>query len=228
MMNSKYIDTLLMLIVILSTVRIKWFDITYYKKTLGIKLYHTGIKLVGVRKFTIEYFKENFIKRHSIDFGGDKTIPKWFFCTWRKSAYPCKHFFAIFQKFSAWNWTALSKLYHHSPHLTLSEDQNNEVFNDTSGEDIGDPFSSENFASTYFSENTNKHIAYKGFPQKNSKRKREFGESCRSILNEIRSFTFLLEDNEDLKNVVIKISKGQNEEQPSRRKRSPITKQKKE
>ena len=76
MMNSKYIDTLLMLIVILSTVRIKWFDITYYKKTLGIKLYHTGIKLVGVGKFTIEYFKENFIKRHSIDFGGDKTIPK--------------------------------------------------------------------------------------------------------------------------------------------------------
>ena len=64
--------------------------------------------------------------------------------------------------------------------------------------------------------------------KKNSKRKREFGESCRSILNEIRSFTFLLEDNEDLKNVVIKISKGQNEEQPSRRKRSPITKQKKE
>lgn len=111
-----------------------------------------------MRKFIIEHYKENFIKRHSVDFGGDETMPKCNCFTWRKLAYLRKHFFAIFQKFSAWNWTALSKLYHHSPHLTLSEDQNNEVFNDTSGEDIVDPFSSENFASTYFSENTNKHI----------------------------------------------------------------------
>ena len=118
-------------------------------------------------------------------------MPKYSCFTWRKLAYPCKHFFVIFQKFTAWNWTALSKLYRHSPQLTLdefNEDQNNEVFNDTAGEKTDDPVSSEDFVSTNFSESTDEHIVYKGLPQKkNSKRKREFGESCRIILNETRS-----------------------------------------
>ena len=108
----------------------------------------------------------------------------------------------FFQKYPVWNWTVLSKLYRHSPYLTLdefNEDQNNEVFNDTTGENKDDSVSSEDFVSTNFNQGTNEHIVYKGLPQKKkSKRKRDFGESCRSILNEIRSLTFLLEDNEDL------------------------------
>ena len=41
--------------------------------------------------------------------------------TWKKSAYPCKHFFAVFQKFAAWNWDALSGLYKNSPYLNLDD-----------------------------------------------------------------------------------------------------------
>ena len=94
------------------------------------------------------------------------------------------------------------KTVRHSPYLTLdefNEDQSNEVFNDTAVENIDDPVGSKDFVSTNISESTNEHIVYKGLPQKkNSKRKREFGESCHSILNEIRSFTFLLDDSEGL------------------------------
>ena len=70
------------------------------QKGLGKKLDHTGIKFVGVGKFTIEYFQGNFLKRHSVDFGGDEAMPKCSCFTWRKSAYPCKYFFCNFLKIS--------------------------------------------------------------------------------------------------------------------------------
>ena len=75
------------------------------QKGLGKKQDHAGKKFVGVgfTIFTIEYFIENFLKHHSVDFGGDETMPKCSCFTWGKSAYQCKHFFAIFV-------TALSKL----------------------------------------------------------------------------------------------------------------------
>ena len=52
------------------------------QKDLGKKLDHIGIMLVDVGKFTIKYFKEHFLKRHSVDFGGDGTMPNY---AWRKS-----------------------------------------------------------------------------------------------------------------------------------------------
>ena len=126
------------------------------------------------------------------------------------------------------------KLYSHSPYLTLDkfyEDQNNDVFNDAAGESIGDSVSSKDFVSTNFSESTDEYIVYKGLSQKKyCKRKRVFGESCRSILNETRSLTLLLEDNEDLMSETyqsLKPLKDRMEKKPSRRKRSPVTKQKK-
>ena len=137
-----------------------------------------------VWEFTIEYFQGNFLKHHSVDFGGDKTMPKCIYFTWRKSAYPCEPFFAIFQKFLAWNWTALSKLYRHSPYLILDEfqeDQNNEVFNDTAGENMDDPVSSEDFVSTNISESTNEHIVYNGLPQKKLVKERDSLENHAAV-----------------------------------------------
>ena len=47
-------------------------------------------------------------------------------CDWKSSAYLCKHFFAIFRKFTAWQWNALSPLYRNSPFLTLDKMEHNE------------------------------------------------------------------------------------------------------
>ena len=50
------------------------------------------------------------------------------YCTcwdWKSYAYPFKHFFAIFRKFPAWQWNALSALYRNAPFLTLDKMEHN-------------------------------------------------------------------------------------------------------
>ena len=45
------------------------------------------------------------------------------YCTcssWKKSNYPCKHFFAVFFKFSNWSWDALSSWYVNFSFLQLN------------------------------------------------------------------------------------------------------------
>ena len=39
----------------------------------------------------------------------------------RISAYPCKHFFAIFRKFPTWGWDSLSSLCCNSPYFNLDD-----------------------------------------------------------------------------------------------------------
>ena len=76
----------------------------------------TGIRMTDVEEFTtIQYFKNNMKKIHYLDFGNDYKMPSCSCYTWKKSAYPCKHFFAVFQKFATWNWDALSGLHKNSP-----------------------------------------------------------------------------------------------------------------
>ena len=61
----------------------------------------TGIRMTGVGKFTIQYFKNNIKKIHFLDFGNDYKMSSCSCYAWKKSAYPCKHFFAVFQKIAA-------------------------------------------------------------------------------------------------------------------------------
>ena len=91
------------------------------QKSIGEKMNQTGIRMTDVGKFTIQYFKNNMKKIHYLDFGNDYKMPSCSCYTWKKSAYPCKHFFAVFQKFAAWNWDALSGLYKNSPYLNLDD-----------------------------------------------------------------------------------------------------------
>ena len=66
----------------------------------------------------------------------------------------------------------------------FNEDQNDAVFNNTVGRNIDDSVSSENFVGTNFSESSDKHIVYKGLPEKQKQKKqkkvKESGELCRS------------------------------------------------
>ena len=91
------------------------------QKSIGEKMDQTGIRMTDAGKFTIQYFKNNMKKIHYLDFGNDYKMPSCSCYTWKKSAYACKHFFAVFQKFAAWNWDALSGLYKNSPYLNLDD-----------------------------------------------------------------------------------------------------------
>ena len=67
-------------------------------------------------------FTEGVKDVYTIDFGDENRMPSCSCEDWASSAYPCKHFFAVFEKFPEWGWEKLSPLYRDSPFLTLDED----------------------------------------------------------------------------------------------------------
>ena len=91
------------------------------KKNLGESLDLTGIRVTATGKFSIIYYKDGQRRLYNVDFGSDETMLSYSYPDWKMSAYPCKHFFAIFKKYTSWDWNSLSKLYKSSPYLTLDE-----------------------------------------------------------------------------------------------------------
>ena len=57
--------------------------------------------------------------RYRMSFRNDKNMPYCTCSSWKKSDYPCKHFFTVFLKFPNWSWDTLSPLYVNSPFLQL-------------------------------------------------------------------------------------------------------------
>ena len=86
----------------------------------------SGVIQKGMGEFVIDFInnlnKENYVTK----FGDDNCILSRTCYNWRRTGYPYKHFFLIFEKFPAWNWEALSHLYIQSPFLCLGDFQNNE------------------------------------------------------------------------------------------------------
>ena len=91
------------------------------KKNLGENLDSTGIRVTATGKFSVIYYRDGQRRLYNVDFGNDETMPSCSCPDWKMSAYPCKHFFAIFKKYASWDWNSLSKLYKNSPYLTLDE-----------------------------------------------------------------------------------------------------------
>ena len=69
------------------------------KKGLGENMDNAGIRITSVGKFSVCYYKNGEKQIYNLDFGDDERMP---YC----SAYPCKHFFAVFKKFQAWDWNS--------------------------------------------------------------------------------------------------------------------------
>ena len=85
----------------------------------------TEIVMTDHGLFSTLSHKCGYKERYMTNFGDEDNMP---YCTcwnWESSAYPCEHFFAIFQKFPDWQWNALSPLYRNSPFLTLDKMEHN-------------------------------------------------------------------------------------------------------
>ena len=91
------------------------------KKNLWENLDLTGIRVTATGMSSVIYYKDGQRRHYNVDFGSDETMPSCSCPDWKMSAYPCKHFFAIFKKYASWDWNSLSKLYKNSPYLTLDE-----------------------------------------------------------------------------------------------------------
>ena len=88
----------------------------------------SAISIVKNGVFSVKSFENNESKRYMVSFGDDVNMPKCTCLDWESSCYPCKHFFAVFRKFHAWQWDALSPMYINSPFLTLDNLNTNDFF----------------------------------------------------------------------------------------------------
>ena len=134
---------------------------------------------------------------------------------WKMSAYPCKHFFAIFKKYSSWGWNSLSKLYKNSPYLTLDKN----VTDSTESE--AQPVNKNENDEIAHRENetiaqTSDTVTLEELPSKKMKVKnRVNGDTCRSLLNDVKSFlikSFLIKNDQEKLNRVFSVLQNLKEE----------------
>ena len=74
-------------------------------------------------------------ERYMTNFGDEDNMTYCICWDWKSSAYLCKHFFAFFQKFPAWQWNALCPFYKNSPFLALDKMDHNEFQKSTKDEE---------------------------------------------------------------------------------------------
>ena len=87
--------------------------------TLAANIDTSGITNTGGGKFAVLSFSDNQQEIYELSFGDTLSMPKCSCIDWSRTGYPCKHFFAIFNKYPAWSWNDLSRLYTESPFLNL-------------------------------------------------------------------------------------------------------------
>ena len=87
--------------------------------TLAANIDTAGITNKGGGNFTVLSFSDNQKEIYELSFGDTFSMLQCPCIDWSRTGYPCKHFFAICNKYSAWSWNELSKLYTENPFLNL-------------------------------------------------------------------------------------------------------------
>ena len=143
-------------------------------------------------KFSIIYHKDGQWRLYNVDFGSDEIMPSCSCPGWKMSAHPCKHFFIIFKKYTSWDWNSVSKLYKNSPYLTLDENvtDSTEFEAQPSNKNENDKIAHrENETITQTSDT----VMLDELPSKKMKVKnRVNSDTCRSLLNDVKSLSSLL------------------------------------
>ena len=157
------------------------------KKSIAEQMDLTGIRVIGAGRFSIRYHKENIERNYITDFGSENEMPSCTCFDWKRSCYPCKHFFAIFKKFPCYGWESVSSLYRNSPYLNLDSD----FFVKSPKESIiGD---SEEMQNSSF------NFEMTELPPPPKKRKVKItGDSLRSLTMEVKNLSYLIENDEEL------------------------------
>ena len=96
------------------------------KLSIALASNFSGVIQKGMQEFVIFDYINNLNKvKYVTKFRDDNFMPSCTCYNWRRTGYPCKHFFLNFENFIVWNWEALSPLYTQSPFLCLDGFQNN-------------------------------------------------------------------------------------------------------
>ena len=165
------------------------------KKGLGENMDNTGIRITSVGKFSVCYYKNGEKQIYNLGFGDDERMPCCSFPDWKMSSYPCKHFFAVFKKFPAWDWNSLSVLYRKSPFLTMDESFETESKTENlkhTGDNAEQVKVTENGAGS-----TESCVVEELPSRKTAIKSKVDGDTCRKLLRSIVSLTYLLENDVD-------------------------------
>ena len=157
------------------------------------------IHMRGNGQFTVKSNSRNpLCEPYRVCFGDAATMPSCTCMDWRTSAFPCKHFFAVCNKYPQFSWDSLSPLYINSPFLKLEEVvinnlqilEDNTMFSSEviAQEDIGSESSTKDSSNNLSQEET----------RETQVRIVNYGPSCREMIDEIRRLTFLVEDQSEL------------------------------
>ena len=150
----------------------------------------TGIVMVANGKFRLLSFQKGSRKVYHVSYGDDLNMPSCTCYNWLDSAYLCKHFFAIMEKYPEWSWLQLSSLYRNSPFLKLDlrEDelsfQNPPASNDKSHQKFDEEVLAEQGKITGEKNENPEYFKYSG-------------DTCRRELQETRELSFSLDDQPD-------------------------------
>ncbi len=137
-------------------------------------------------------------ERYEVKFRNEETMPHCTCYDWRKSAYPCKHFFAIFSKYPAWSWDSLPQFYRNSPFFILDEifEKDQDVHGGESHDilttEIADVCSEVDYPST------NEPTKFDTETLSRKKRTTAAGPHVRELLDQLRRLSFLIEDKPDI------------------------------
>ncbi|XP_065066055.1 uncharacterized protein LOC135691970 [Rhopilema esculentum] len=129
-----------------------------------------------------------------LSFGDENSMPHCSCPDWKMSAYPCKHFFAIFVKYPSWSWDALPSAYRNSPFMVLDD-----VLTIENERNFGEPSMTkplENEQQQLEDISNDQKLANEiGQPKRPSG---PSGPTVRELIDEIRRASFLVEDNNSL------------------------------
>ena len=137
-------------------------------------------------------------KEYHVMFGDAQNMPKCECADWRRHYLPCKHFLVIFHHVSGWHWNRLAPNYQESPLINLDGDlyQPQIPQGDADAEtlDVKPDHQDGKDACTSPSDNIDHSLQ---LPQRKSSPRSEATE-CRELLHQLRSLTFLVQDQEAL------------------------------
>ena len=149
-----------------------------------------SIKIVGDGEFQIKSSRSLSFEAYTLSFGDEENMPCCSCNDWAKSAYPCKHFFAVFKTYPAWSWDALPEAYRSSVFLALDETFDFPIIisNDMTEEDpVNDKDNDFDFKQKGKQET-----------KADSKTSQTTGNKVRQILNNIRGLSYLVENRAEI------------------------------
>ena len=129
---------------------------------------------------------------YNVSFGDSTKMPTCSCQDWQSSFMPCKHFLAVMRLYPEWSWHRLPSQYLDSPFFNTDNDVCSKEFHQPAKDTLCDTVDVHQM-----SENTTKAVIEVVHPlQKTSFPKRSKAAACREVLGQLKSLTYLVDNDE--------------------------------